>query len=536
MLAVDTTTEPSRLESLIQRRDPSMVAFIGRTLRGPLNQPIVLTSFAEFQSRFGGLWQPSPLSYAIEQFFENGGQSALVVRVSNGARPVTLGLPVARGEDWVLEARCPGTREFLRAAVDYDNLPLADESLFNLVVQRVRAAGHEHIEDQEIFRRVSVDPESPRWIGVLLAKSALVRLKRAGRDRPLPTMRSDPRLLAGYVLANADGDDGAPLTDYDVIGSAANGTGLFAFGSAPSFGVLYIPSLARDVPIGPSARLIALRVVRAHRAMLLVDPPGEWVTPEAALIGVRHHELASDDVLMYYPSIRSYDRLRGQEELFPPGAAAAGLLSRLGVECPCWIGGEAEDGVLRPGLRPSQPLSDDWRERLAQAGLNTLSATRSRRPLTARTLVGLHATGVELRQLSHKRLMLMIIDSIERGTRWALLESPGAPLWRRVESQVSRFLESLAKDGAFPVDAGRSTWFAICDERLHVPSEPQALHLLFGFVTERADIGSAWLLSHEPGKTQLQRVALDHFQSSGARLQLAAPIDLVSVIRTRWSD
>lgn len=535
MTMFDDSTESGPLASVIRRTDPSMVAFIGRALRGPVNTPRVIRSFAEYQATFGGLWQPSPLSYAIEQFFENGGQGAIVVRVTNGARPVTLCLPVATGDPWLLEACCPGTREFLRAAVDYDNLPVIDTSLFNLVIQRVRTVGHEHVEDQEIFRRVCTDPASPRWLGTLLAGSSLVRLKCPGRSRPLVTARADARLMAGYVAANADGDDGAPLTDYDVIGSATEGTGLFAFGPEHSFGVLYVPALSREVPVGPGLRLVSLRVARAHRALLLADPPAEWSTPEAALIGVRNHELASDDALMYFPPIRCYDRLRGVEAVFPPGAAAAGLLSRLGAECPVWVAGEAEDGALRPALAPSQTLSDEWRDRLAQAGLNTLSATRSRRPVAARTLAGLRASAPELRQLSSKRLMLMVVDSIERGTRWTLRESPGPALWRQVELQVANFLEALARDGAFSARADQPSWRAICDARLQSPNEPQTVKVLFGFSLFAHGAWCGWLLTHQPGATQLKRVSLDLFLSMSLPTTLAAPVDGVHALQARSS-
>jgi len=70
----------------------AVTAFVGRTLRGPVNTPVTLHSFADYQQVFGGLWQPSPLSYAVEQFFEHGGQHAVVVRVANGAAPPTITL------------------------------------------------------------------------------------------------------------------------------------------------------------------------------------------------------------------------------------------------------------------------------------------------------------------------------------------------------------------------------------------------------------------------------------------------------------
>ncbi len=110
----------------IARLSTARTAFVGRTLRGPVNRPVLIKNFGEFQQTFGGLWQPSRLSYAVEHFFDNGGGEALIVRVVNGARAATLTLRAAGGA-MTLEARSPGTREFLRASVDYDNIPADEE-------------------------------------------------------------------------------------------------------------------------------------------------------------------------------------------------------------------------------------------------------------------------------------------------------------------------------------------------------------------------------------------------------------------------
>ncbi len=135
----------------IARLGTARTAFVGRTLRGPVNRPVLITSFTEFQQMFGGLWQPSPLGYAVEQFFDNGGREALIVRVVNGARSATL---ILRAGAAALRLRAvrPGTREYLRASVDYDNIPAADIAEFNLTVQRVRVQGTAQVEDQEIFQ------------------------------------------------------------------------------------------------------------------------------------------------------------------------------------------------------------------------------------------------------------------------------------------------------------------------------------------------------------------------------------------------
>src|SRR5215212_321300 len=59
----------------------SITAFVGRAKRGPVNEPVTVNSFGEFERVFGGLWRDSPLSYAVRDFYLNGGSQALIVRL-----------------------------------------------------------------------------------------------------------------------------------------------------------------------------------------------------------------------------------------------------------------------------------------------------------------------------------------------------------------------------------------------------------------------------------------------------------------------
>jgi hypothetical protein len=518
----------------IARVETATVAFVGRALRGPVNHPVTITSFAEFQAVFGGLWQPSTLSYAVEQFFENGGRKARVVRVVNGGRAATLTLP-AGAAALTLEALCPGTREFLRAAVDYDNLASSDADKFNLVVQRVRAPGSEHVEDQEIYARLSIDPASPRHVALLLADSALVRLHGpVPLERPTPTHRGDARTFAAYASSNPDGDDGGPLTDYDVIGSATERTGVFALTDGDPFNFLCLPPLAREHPLGPSALLVAARLCRARRALLIVDPPPDWTSPAAALEGMRRFEFASDNAVMYFPWIQAYDRLRGRFESFAPGAAAAGMLARLEAERPFWSAGDAEDGPLRPGLRPACAVADDWRERLANAGINTLQAVRARRAIAARTLAGSRASTPDWRYLGLRRLALFVADSVERGTRWVLFEQPGPALWWRVERQVAEFLGTLEEDGAFPSRPVGQAWFSICDQRINAPRQQNELHLLFGFAALREGEWQCCLVTHAAHGSRVQTVTLNRLRSAGGRPPLDPEFDVATMLQDHF--
>ena len=63
--------------------ETATAAFLGRALRGPVNAPVVIHSFADFQEVFGGLWRDNALGYAVKSFFLNGGGKAVIVRLFN---------------------------------------------------------------------------------------------------------------------------------------------------------------------------------------------------------------------------------------------------------------------------------------------------------------------------------------------------------------------------------------------------------------------------------------------------------------------
>ncbi|TFI56308.1 phage tail sheath family protein, partial [Sphingomonas parva] len=71
---------PSNVRTIIGA-STSIAAFVGRTQRGPVNLPVVINSFADFERQFGGLWLKSPLSFAVRDFYLNGGGQAVIVRL-----------------------------------------------------------------------------------------------------------------------------------------------------------------------------------------------------------------------------------------------------------------------------------------------------------------------------------------------------------------------------------------------------------------------------------------------------------------------
>lgn len=59
----------------------SITAFVGRTASGPTDRPQPVYSFSDFEHTYGGLSPDSPLSYAVRDFFLNGGSHAVIARI-----------------------------------------------------------------------------------------------------------------------------------------------------------------------------------------------------------------------------------------------------------------------------------------------------------------------------------------------------------------------------------------------------------------------------------------------------------------------
>ena len=517
------SSDTVRLEPAIERSPTGVTAFVGRTLKGPVDRPVRVASFGEFQQTFGGLWQPSMLSYAIEQYFENGGRVAIVTRVVNGARPPTLALRCEQSE-LTLTGVNPGSREYLRASVDYDGLAASEPDRFNLIVQRVRLPGTEQIEDQEIFRRVSIEPGSARFIGELLLESRLVRLHGAPPPaRPERTTGGSSGPAVRYVSSRNDGDDGAPLTDYDVIGSAVNHTGLHALQAEEGFDLLCIPPLSRERDVGLATLLVAARFCRDRRALLIVDPRAEWNTPQTALAAFRAWPFRSRNAAMFFPRLIAHDRVRNRSEVFGSAAAAAGMLARGDGQLPVWAPAEGEEPILRPAFKLATAVRDAERERLAQAGINTLQSIRAsgRARLTPCTLAGDAAGAADLHPLPARRLALFVVRSIERGARW-LLTAPNEPAtWQRAQAQVERFLGELDAEGAFAGSEPKDSYFVICDERVNRRETiaEGKVHLLFGIAAVRPAEFHAWLITYQDHASRARTVAVNRLVTAQQRVE-----------------
>jgi phage tail sheath protein FI len=211
----------------------SITAFVGRAISGPTDKPITIFSFGDFQRQFGGLGIEYPMSYAVADFFRNGGGQAIIVRLFKAASGTGNGT-VSVGA-LKLEAASPGTWSNGLSVV-VDNVNVSDDAakrlgvdktdLFNLtatLTSNGQTIAREKFlnltakaDDSQVL---SLAGKAQRIDRVLNQSSQLLRV-------PLKQGTTTPDLPDGFPPKPASPPTGSSGTGSGATtGSAAGGTG-----------------------------------------------------------------------------------------------------------------------------------------------------------------------------------------------------------------------------------------------------------------------------------------------------------------------
>jgi phage tail sheath protein FI len=161
----------------------SVTAFIGAAKRGPINKALRVQSFADFERRFGGLDAKSDMSYAVRQFFLNGGSEAWVVRVAKA--PLTAFAELAnsdRDDVLTLSALDQGSAaNDIAIDVDYDTDNPGSSFNLSLALVPKESAGDPVFET---YRNLSMNSKNGRFAPTIINDSS--ELVTAERMAPLP--------------------------------------------------------------------------------------------------------------------------------------------------------------------------------------------------------------------------------------------------------------------------------------------------------------------------------------------------------------
>ncbi len=278
----------------------SVAAFIGTFSRGLLNEAVRVQSLSDFEREFGGLDRMSDASYAIEQFFLNGGGEAWIVRIgqsednaADGPTPEALRVPTQaatrflpatvggaagsavldvtagrqiRGET----AQNPGNwGNSLRMEIAEDGT--AGET-FTLTVKEIRIDGEvTTVVQQETYRNLTLVPNvANNALDVVNTSSLLIQLA-LGPGAPTPPVAATRPHVTGTLGTPLD-----PNTDF--------GTSL------PT--VADISDISVDLQDGSGASLITGGVAVALDFTDAADPGS--MTAWAALLQTRLRRTAQD--------------------------------------------------------------------------------------------------------------------------------------------------------------------------------------------------------------------------------------------------
>jgi phage tail sheath protein FI len=504
----------------------SITAFIGRTVSGPTQQPVVINGFGDFDQQFGGLDVDCPLSYAVNDFYQNGGNQAIIVRVTgSAATSATLS-----GNSLTLVASSPGTwGNALVASVDNLNITdpvaarygLTAADLFNLTVSEVvgtRTISQErflHLSFKADGPTVSAAARAQRVDRVLSQSSQLVRLalQKDGITPNLPTTSplgkpaaaakggaagagtgaagaapddGGAAPVAGAAPAaagppapialknNGDGVDSGSLKPADLIGLPDNKTGIYALETADLFNLLCIPT---DTPGGDtdiSVYQAALAYCVTRRAVLIVDSPSAWsanpVTAAAnAVAGVGALGLTGDaarNAALYFPRVIESDPLsNGQLITVPPCGIMAGIMAQTDVSRGVWKAPAGVEATLS-GINALQVnLTNAENGSLNPLAINCLRTFPVYGSVVwgARTMAGADQLADDYKYIPVRRLALFLEESLYRGTQWVVFEPNDTPLWASIRLNVGSFMHNLFVQGAFQGQTPADAYFVSCD-------------------------------------------------------------------------
>ncbi len=456
----------------------SITAFIGRALRGSVNDPVRVQSFAEFERTFGTLWRDSTLGYAVSHFFLNGGANALIVRVHNGATAATvtiggLGLMAASPGLW---------GESLRVRIDHNTRPLLPgegaDTLFNLTIRDTGTGV------TESFLNLSTESGHKRFTtNVLAQESKLVRVNGAvPATRPTasgaPPAGVDPMTVDASSTAFAnDGDDGAAITDAQISAASLEALkrGLWALEKADLFNLLCIPPLTRapEGNVNSQTRSAATAYCKKRRALYIVDPLNTWdevsdlTDTTTGLDGTNWGLARSENVALYFPRLRLPDPLQeGRLSEFAPCGAVAGIMARTDAARGVWKAPAGLEATLNGVTEITVKLTDGENGQLNPLAVNCLRSfpVTGRVVWGARTLLGADMLASEWKYVPVRRLALFIEESLYRGTQWVVFEPNDEPLWAQIRLNIGAFMNNLFRQGAFQGTTPRDAYFVKCDK------------------------------------------------------------------------
>lgn len=493
----------------------SITAFIGRARKGSTDEPVQIFSFGDYERKFGGLWDKSTMSFAVRDFFLNGGGMAAIVRVHKDATASAIRIPTGDpdpNDELHLVAVDPGTwGDKLSVTIDYKTKDPADLNLFNISISEEGGAN-------EKFFNVSIESTKSSYLPRVLEQgSSLMRVNKVSDIYVMPNVRPLETTTGVTPLSpplsppmsppasGSGGSDGDHITDAEIFGSGmeADKTGLFMLEKTDLFNILCIPPYASSDPDDPfslgeddkptdvTTAMIATAdaYCQKRRAFYIIDPHSTWKSMQNASDGFSdsvYPKSTSNYNGLFFPRLKQANPLmKNQVEEFVPCGAVAGVFARTDGQRGVWKAPAGQEATLKGVDQLSVPLTDPENGVLNQLGINCLRTfpVYGRLVWGARTLEGADQLASEWKYIPVRRTALFIEESLYRGTKWVVFEPNDEPLWAQIRLNIGAFMHNLFRQGAFQGKTPREAYLVKCDKETTTENDINSgiVNILVGF-------------------------------------------------------
>lgn len=457
----------------------SIAAFVGTNKQGGALAPTLVTSFAQYVATYGGFGDTSDLlPFAVYQYFNNGGNSAYIVRAAASdavAASVTLKDTEATPKDTLkITAISPGTW----GNEVYVDIVASASGLgrFDLVVY---VGGETSAFVKERFPDVSLDPSDGRNATALI-NSPVTGSSYIKVQSLLSTawdVSHAPALQNGVDLTG--GSNGVAPVDLVAATQRLDAVEDNLVVNLP--GVTDATTLNAIIDWAEASGNVFLVVdgVKANSA----DNAHSYALALQAMATGGSALKSSSYAAVYGPWLIVNDPATlsaGSARLLPPGGAVLGQYSRTdstrGVQKPPAGVDTALRGVLDVGFR----FSNDDQDALNQTGINVIKSL----PGTGFVIYGARTlnAGMPDRYVSVRRSLMLIKKGLLDATRFAVFEPNDAVLWDQVRAVVSQYLMTLMQVGVLSGATPEQAFFVVCDESNNTAASVQngSVHVQVG--------------------------------------------------------
>jgi phage tail sheath protein FI len=453
----------------------AVAAFVGLSERGPVDEPTLVTSWAQFTRNFGDFVEGYYLAHAVYGYFQNGGGACYVVRVGgngNGSSPDGPGQLGAASQaqlgGYVISALEPGVAGNAISIEVADAGEGAPEDQFKLIVRRDGNVVEEF--DKVTARRGKQNVQT-----IVNAQSKQIRLEEVTPGGALEKpVKGTTTLASGAAPAPAAPPAPARLTPDDYVGNPSDRTGFGGLEAVDPITMVCVPDLMAAYQKGMldlegvqavQLAMIAHCELMGDRVAILDPPPGlnaqqirEWRVDKVGY--------DSKYATLYWPWIKVADPASGDMIFVPPSGHMAGIWGR--NDDTRGVHKAPANEVVRGALSLEVQITKSEHELLNPQGVNVVRAFPGRgiRVWGARTL----SSDPAWRYLNIRRLFNYLEKSIFNGTQWVVFEPNDYALWAKMRRTIAAFLVNEWRKGALFGLTPDEAFYVKCDEETN-PAE-----------------------------------------------------------------